>query len=70
MYVEIGLHVDSMVTEEVKGLKYSKTLEPYPPTVVRFPHFFITTCTILFIFFKVNGTLTTVILGLLQNISI
>ena len=34
MYVEIGIRVDSMMTEEVKGFKYSKILEPYPPIVV------------------------------------
>ena len=34
MYVEIGIRADYMVIEEVKGFKYSKTLEPYPPIVV------------------------------------
>ena len=34
MYVKIGIRVDSMVAEEVKGFKYSRILEPYPAIVI------------------------------------
>ena len=34
VYVKIEISMDSMVIVEMKGFKYSKILEPYPPIVV------------------------------------